>query len=160
MTMKDTHKPRHPRRGAAISHRNRDLAIIHLAKKQLALDDDTYRALLLRVAGKPSSRDMSVTERGLVIAEFARLGFKAPTGHGKANFPNRPKTADDVPMLLKVEALLTDAKRPWSYAHAMAKQMFNVDRLEFLREEDLYKVVQALEVDARRRSKAAGSRRA
>jgi len=64
------------------------LAKIHIAKKQLGLDDDTYRALLLRVVGKESSRDMSAAEHGRLLAEFERLGFnpasKAPRKGGKA----------------------------------------------------------------------------
>lgn len=63
------------------------LAKIHIAKKQLGLDDDTYRAVLLRVVGKESSRDMSAAEHGRLLAEFERLGFnpasKAPRKGGK-----------------------------------------------------------------------------
>ena len=52
------------------------LAKLHIAKKQLGLDDDTWRDLLLRVADKPSSKDMSDRERGRVLEELKRLGFK------------------------------------------------------------------------------------
>ena len=51
------------------------LAAIHIAKKQLGLDDETYRAVLVRVTGKASSKDMSEAERGKVLEEFRRLGF-------------------------------------------------------------------------------------
>lgn len=52
------------------------LAKLHIAKKQLGLDDDTWRDLCLRVAEKPSSKDMSDGERGRVLDELKRLGFK------------------------------------------------------------------------------------
>ena len=55
--------------------RNKELAQIHVAKKALALTDDTYRALLVRVTGKDSTQHMSLTERSQVIAEFKRLGW-------------------------------------------------------------------------------------
>lgn len=52
------------------------LAKIHVGKKQLGLDDDTYRDLLGRVTGKRSLRDMSDTEHGAVLEEMKRLGFR------------------------------------------------------------------------------------
>jgi hypothetical protein len=56
------------------------LAAIHVAKKQLGLEDDDYRAILARVTGKSSARDLDEAGRGKVLAEFRRLGFvKAPS---------------------------------------------------------------------------------
>jgi phage gp16-like protein len=52
------------------------LAAIHVARKQLGLDEDTYRAVALRVTGKDSARDMSEGERGLLLEEMRRQGFK------------------------------------------------------------------------------------
>lgn len=51
-------------------------AAIHVAKKQLGLDDDTYRALCVRITGKNSSSDMSEIERTKVIEHFRQQGFK------------------------------------------------------------------------------------
>ena len=131
--------------------RNRQLARIHKAKKQLGLDDATYRSLLQRVTGKSSSADMTTEERNAVIAEFARLGFKEDEQSGrKRAFAGRPRNVKDVPMLRKVEALLADAKRPWSYAHGLAKRMFSRDRVEFLRADELHKLVAALQADSNR----------
>ena len=65
------------------------LAAIHVAKKQLGLDDETYRAVLVRVTGKASSKEMSEAERGRVLEEFRRLGFSNP--------PLSPKAATSPP---------------------------------------------------------------
>lgn len=52
--------------------------IIHIAKNQLALDDDTYRALLSSVVpGKTSCREMSATELSNVIKAMEAKGFKS-----------------------------------------------------------------------------------
>lgn len=61
------------------------LAKIHVAKRDLKLDDDTYRAVLKRVTGKATAKGMSPAEMDAVLAEFRRLGFK-PTSKasGKA----------------------------------------------------------------------------
>lgn len=53
------------------------LARIHIAKKDLGLDDETYRALLERVTGKTSSKRMTSVEHQAVIDEMKRLGWSA-----------------------------------------------------------------------------------
>jgi len=131
---------------------------IKVAVRQLGLDDATYRALLVRVTGKSSCADMSNQERGKVLDALKAQGFVLEHGN-KSVFHHRPKDtrrkpdADRTPMLRKVEALLADAKRPWDYAHVMARHMFGVDRLEFLRSGQLHKLVAALQIDANRRAK-------
>lgn len=49
-------------------------ARIHIGKAKLGMDEDTYRALLVRVTGKDSSAKMSDAERASVIVEMTRLG--------------------------------------------------------------------------------------
>lgn len=130
--------------------RTAQIAKIKMAQKALKLDDDDYRAILVRVTGKASSAAMSGEERKAVLSEMNRLGWKAAPA--KAD-PNRPKTVDQVPMLGKVQALLADQRRPWSYAHALAQKMFATDRLEFLKHNQLHALVAALQMDANRRVK-------
>lgn len=137
--------------------RRLQLGRIHQAQKALGLDDDTYRALLQRVTGKTSSAQMSPEERNAVLREFARLGFKkAEAGDRARTFPGRPKDVRTRPMLRKVEALLADDKRAWSYAHSLAKRMFHVTRVEWLNDNDLHKLVSVLQVDANRRKAKGG----
>lgn len=132
--------------------RQSQLAKIHMAAKQKGLDEATYRALLVRITGKDSAAKMTAEERALVIAEFVRLGFKDVQHTGrKRQWPGQPKNLDEVPMLRKVQALLADAKRPWAYAHNTAKQMYRIDRVEFLNQAQLHRLVAALQVDANRR---------
>lgn len=139
--------------GRLDDNRRQQLARIHVAKKQLQLDDDVYRALLSRVTGKDSSANMDARERNLVLAEFARLGFKAEAATGRVNAAKgRPENVADVPMLRKVAALLTQARRPWSYAHGMAKKMHQVARVEWLNDHQLHALVSALQIDANRRA--------
>ena len=52
------------------------IAAIHIAKNQLGLDDDTYRAKLVNITGKPSTKDMSEDERQLVLTVLRNDGFK------------------------------------------------------------------------------------
>jgi hypothetical protein len=50
-------------------------AAIHVAKKQMGLDDDTYRAKLVRITGKRSVKDMTESERQQVLTIFRNEGF-------------------------------------------------------------------------------------
>jgi hypothetical protein len=51
--------------------------LIQVARRQLGLEDEVYRALLERMATVSSSRDLCPAGFELVMAEFARLGFKS-----------------------------------------------------------------------------------
>ena len=63
---------------------SRLIGMIHVAKIQLGLDDDTYRALLIDLTGKDSCSRMTPKEQWRVIEEMKRKGFqKKPTHKGK-----------------------------------------------------------------------------
>lgn len=61
------------------------IAAIHVAKRDLGLDDATYRTMLVHVVGKDSLRDMSPAEHERVIAHMRGKG--APRGRGKLSGP-------------------------------------------------------------------------
>jgi phage gp16-like protein len=52
------------------------LAKLHLARKQLALTEDSYRDVLRRVTGLDSAAAMTEAQLDRTLAEFKRLGFK------------------------------------------------------------------------------------
>lgn len=131
-----------------MTQRTVNLAKIHIAKSQLGMDDDTYRALLARVAGVRSAKDLGPRQVAAVMAEFQRLGWQPQSkrpGRARPNPAARRQT-----VLSKVEALLADAGRPWEYADSMAKHMFKVERVEWLTDSQLYRLMQALILDAGR----------
>lgn len=154
------------------------IAMIHIAKKQLSMSDADYRLLLMQSSsdangcgGLWSCANMTDAQLTRVMLAMKRQGFDPAKGYattgkrkrgGKAAagkptkpavFANRPKNTDEVPMLRKVAALLADAKRPWNYAHHTARQMFGIERLEWLDNSQLHKLIGALQIDADRRAK-------
>jgi phage gp16-like protein len=133
------------------------LAKIHIAKKQLGMDDATYREMLRSVAGVESAGDLDLHGLDTVLAHLRKVGFKAK---GSGRFPGKPQARqvklECQALMTKVEALLAEAKRPWSYGHGVARQMFNTERLEWLNAQQLHKVVQALMVDAWRHGRYTG----
>ncbi|WP_273718834.1 MULTISPECIES: regulatory protein GemA [Bartonella] len=50
------------------------LAAIHMGKRALGLDDETYRALLFRLTGKQSAKDLNFLEQRLVMQEMRAYG--------------------------------------------------------------------------------------
>lgn len=136
---------------AAPDQRRRDLAVIHLAAKDLGLSREDYECLLWSVARVRSSAELDAHGRRRVIEHLKSRGFK-PRRKGRT----RPAPEREL-MVAKIRALLINAKegpRPDSYADAMAQRMFSVARFEWCKPDQLHKLIQALEVDKRRRSDA------
>ena len=77
------------------ARRTREIAKIHLAKKQLGLDEATYRATLKRVAGCLSSAELTADGRALVLDELRALGFKPAPARGAGR--RIPRQADRGP---------------------------------------------------------------
>ena len=88
------------------TNRQKDLAKIHIAKKQLGLDDATYREMLLQVAGVESAADLNAAGRRQVLAHLGRSGFSA---RRRSKYPGRPMNMDRggsrADQLKKIEAL-------------------------------------------------------
>lgn len=53
------------------------LSLLHIAKRDLALSDDDYRAILSRIAGVESAGDLTELGFHRVIGHFTELGFKS-----------------------------------------------------------------------------------
>lgn len=125
--------------------RNQRIAAIHMGKKQLGLDDDTYRDMLEQVTSKRSAKDMSDDDLVKVIQHLDQLGFS------KREFGNKPKVKLSKEALMgKIEAHLAENKLHWNYAKGIAKQMFQKEALEFCTENQLWRIVAALEYKKKR----------
>jgi hypothetical protein len=61
---------------SAADPRRAMLAKVHIARKEMSLADDDYRAILARVAGQSSSALCSAAQLARVLEEFKRLGWK------------------------------------------------------------------------------------
>lgn len=134
--------------------RKAELAQIHIAKVQLALEEDTYRALLLQVTGKTSSKDLTWQGRKALLEHFKKLGFKVKAK--KAERPAPEVKKDKISLIAKIEAQLAEAQRPWSYADGMAKRICKVDRVEWCDAAQLMKIIAALNYDAQRHGRKTG----
>lgn len=148
------------------------LAKVHIAKAQLGLTDDAYRAILARHdVESASALDMPGLEK--LLDHFARLGWKsktarsrkgdkhgAPKNLGRGQGKGNAKPYDRSLLLTKIEALLADKGAgqdrhvPWDYAAAILRRMYKVERLDWATAEQLRGVMVALMKGGKRKGGA------
>ena len=130
------------------ANRQAELARIHIAKKELGMSDDDYRAMLFSVTGKSSAGDLTAGQRYQVLDHLKSLQ------NGPAPFKGRPHNMDGRTsrdrQLKKIEALLTVGKKPWAYADILAKRICKVDFIAWVADSDLYKIIAALKKQGQR----------
>ncbi|MFZ6644444.1 gp16 family protein [Undibacterium sp. TJN25] len=131
--------------------RKAELAQIHIAKLQLALEDDAYRDILRQVTGKASSKDLSWQERKVLLDHFKKIGFKPRVRSGGRAKPD--VATDREKQIKKIEAQLSTAGRPWEYADKLAQRICKVERIEWCDHSALASIIAALSYDADRRAK-------
>lgn len=77
------------------------LAKVHIAKKQLGLADDDYRAIIFQHCGSMSAADATEAQLAAVVQHFGQRGFKSSA----KSVPGRKAPAVDTPSARKARAL-------------------------------------------------------
>lgn len=127
--------------------RSAELAKIHIAKKELGLDDDTYRDMLWNLCRVTSAADLSPAGRRDVIRHLESVGFK---GKRKGRPANMDRGGSRAAQLGKIEALLTIGGKSWAYADGIAKRICKVDKVAWVPDWELYKIITALTKHAKK----------
>lgn len=71
-----------------LENRKAKLALIHLAKKECALDDETYRALIIGSAGVESSSQIEREDQfDAIMLAFKRAGFTSSAASSRKKSP-------------------------------------------------------------------------
>lgn len=127
---------------------------IHVLRRKLGIDRDTYESILLRIAGVTSSTALDDHGLGNVLSELRRLAGEPPR---HASYPGKPRnfySPQAMPdTITKIEAQLTDMGLTWSYADAIARRMFGVERVAWVRDTPkLAAIVAALDVEQEKRA--------
>lgn len=140
MTTANTSKPK--------PNRNAILAKIHIAKQQLKIDDDDYRALIANLTeGKTSCKDCTERELGIIMDALTGLGFKPAKPKVKLSPPvsDKPTQAD------KIRAMWIDLyqkgivkNRGDDALQKFTKRLTKVDRVEWLDHPQAVAVITAL----------------
>lgn len=126
------------------------LSKIHIARQQLGLQDDVYRQKLQVMFGKGSARDLNLRQAEQLLTEFKRLGWQPQPSRRAAG---KPHNFSQLPAEVQViEAQLAEMRLPWSYADKIAKQMFGVAKVAWLKKPDqLTAILAALHVEQEKR---------
>ena len=124
------------------------LAKVHIAKKDLALTDESYADTLERITGKRSAADCDDPALDRVLAEFVRLGWKPKHKRGRRRKEAAPAVR---PRVAKIRALwralhnLGEVVDPSDAAlSAFVRRQTDLEALEWMTSALAYKVIEAL----------------
>lgn len=133
------------------------IAAIHVLKSQLRLSDDDYRALLVNLTGKTSSKDCTLAQRDQVrkhmehLAE--RMGVARPRRDDRRADQQRGYAQRARPLERKVWALWyalgragkLDSPTP-AALQAWVRRQWCVDHVRFCSDEQLHSLIESLKL--------------
>ena len=135
--------------------RSRLIKLIHVARRDLNMEDSDYRAMLAAMPaleGQTSTAKLSVPNLERVLEALKQRGFKVRPNRKTKGKPHNFDSNAMPLMITKIEALLADMKLPWSYADGIARQMFGIQKCAWIREpEQLQALIAALDVEQEKR---------
>ena len=124
------------------------IAKIHVAKKEMALGDDDYRAMLIRVTGRASSADCSPRELRAMVEAMKAQGFRdKPRSRRVADHPAANKARAMWISLYHLGAIDNPAEEA---LEAIARRQLKVERLQWANQAVSYKLIEALKAIAQR----------
>lgn len=127
---------------------------VKIACKELSIDDDTYRAILLRLTGRISASDCTDAQLGVVLDELKAKGWKpkvATRAKRKASSPAAHPLARKARALWISLHQLGEVRDPSEAAlEAFAKRQLGVDRLSWADVSKSNGLIEALKAMAER----------
>ena len=122
-------------------------AKIHIAKKDMNLDDDKYRALLYGATGKDSTKGMSYAEMEAVLKAFTEKGWEQTVNKSKNARPMfRKKSTKGY--IRKVYSLWGVLKKEGivkaRFPDGFCKRIVEIDNTDKLDKAEANKVIEAL----------------
>jgi len=132
-------------------HKKR-IKLIHVAKSQVKLDDESYRDILSGY-GVESSKDLTLDQQVLVIQTMGKLGFKQKSKPSKYNELSDKRIGNTklaTPRQLRmVEGMWRGSMKVRNKSdealRMFVKRITGVDKLEWVPVWDVKKVVKAIE---------------
>lgn len=140
--------------------RRTKIAAVHVAKKQLGLDDDDYRAIVMRSTNRMSAADCTGPELDRLLAEFRRLGFSAtartPGAKARPARADHPLARKARVMWISLAHLCAVREEPEAAIkadkglEAFAKRQLKCTRFQWADQNQADKLVEALKAWAQR----------
>lgn len=130
---------------------------VQIARRDLGLDEDTYRAILSRITGRASASDCTDAQLGVVLDEFKAKGWKPKVVQGGRKAPRAKPAAADQAVAKKARAMwislhqLGVVRDPSEGAlEAFARRQLGVERLRWTVPSEAYSLIEALKKMAER----------
>lgn len=125
--------------------KRREITLIHIAKQQLGMDDETYRAMLWSVARVKSSTELDFAGRKKVLDHLKACGWTPSRSTNEWAFIDRA-SADKQPLLRKICAVCRSMGVGKAYAEGAARRQHGIERqLEMMAENELWLLAGVLE---------------
>ncbi|QTD46159.1 regulatory protein GemA [Ottowia testudinis] len=93
------------------------LAVIHIARQQLGIDDPTYRALLRGAAGVTSSTELNEADFEAVMRRFGQLGFTGRKGVATSALAPHARATDGYRPGMATPAQIDTIRGMWAKWH-------------------------------------------
>ena len=111
----------------------REIQLIHIAKQQLGLEDETYRAMLWSVARVKSSTELDFAGRKKVLDHLKACGFKvAPKAKSSRALADEPQSKKIRALWLELHAAGKVRNPDESALAAFVKRQTKVEALQWL----------------------------
>jgi len=128
--------------------------LVHVARRELAIDEDAWRALLRNRFKVESSADLSLDGLDRLLQHLKSCGFKVrPNPKKTLATPHKELALSKQAIEAKIACQLKALGKEWPYAHGVARRLFpDSSAFEFLSVAQLGQVSSALERTIRYRS--------
>lgn len=123
--------------------RTKIIQLIHIAKSQIGLSEDDYRAVLESTTKKTSCSDMSLFELNEVLKAMKKLGFKVKKLETKENEIGWDASKEQMDYIKGMWELVARDKSDRAL-YKFIKRITGADHPRFMRSVDSQKVIVAL----------------
>ena len=124
-------------------NRSKIIQLIHIAKSQIGLSDEDYRAVLESTTKKTSCSDMSLFELNEVLKAMKKLGFKVKKLETKDNEIGWDASKEQMDYIKGMWELVARDKSDRTL-YKFIKRITGADHPRFMRSVDSQKVIVAL----------------
>jgi len=131
-------------------HRRAVTAKVHVAKKQLVMNDDDYRQIILDESGQMSLKACSDKQVERVLDRLTALGFKPLPKKGSRAGAQHPMAKKARALWISLHHLGVIENPSEQALEAFAKRQLNCERLVWARQSDAYRLIEALKAMAKR----------
>lgn len=125
------------------TNRSKIIQLIHIAKSQIGLSDEDYRAVLESTTKKTSCSDMSLFELNEVLKAMKKLGFKVKKLETKDNEIGWDASKEQMDYIKGMWELVARDKSDRAL-YKFIKRITGADHPRFMRSVDSQKVIVAL----------------